>query len=172
MYLLKEQLEDKWWHRLAKVLIIFATTASFTFAIVRFVDKFRESPLFFFLSFENGYSEIKAKEQKLKDVSLSLNLEDKIINRIKDKNPPILSKNSFPVGPWGPHGIGTEGAEPERKKLYPKEFIETQCSVGLFSGLDCFEKIVENYPDWKIKSWRSIDYSVFLVFLIVPQRLY
>jgi hypothetical protein len=162
MYPTNEQLEERWWHRLVKVLIILAAVASFISAIGIFLNEFWGSSQFL-LSFEGGYNEIKAKEQKLEDYPPS----STVIDRIKDKNPPVLSKNSFSVGiiPWGEK-------ERESRRLYPKEFIETQCkgeSLLLYSP-DCFEKIVENYPEWKIKSWK--DYSVFFSFFNCADNIF
>ena len=159
MYPTKEQLEDRWWHRLVKVIVILSTIASFIFAIYIFGDNFWGYPQFL-LSFEGGYYEVKTKEQKLGDYSPSF----AVIDRIKNENPPVLSKNSFSVGV-----LSWEEEKPESKKLYPKEFIETQCKGGLLSySPESFGKIVENYPDWKIKSWTPTYPSVILVFLIVP----
>jgi len=164
MYPTKEQLEDRWWNRLVKVLIILVTVASFVFAIYTFANEFRGSPQFL-LSFESGYSEVKAEEQKLEDYPPSLS----VINRIKKKNPKVLSKNSFSVRSFSLYPRIPYSKEPIITQLYPKEFIETQCKGELLSySPESFGQIVENYPDWRIKSWTPKDYSVFLVFLIVP----
>lgn len=158
MYPTEEQLEAKWWHRLVRVVVILSTIISLVFTIYVFGEEFKGSPQFI-LSFESGYNEVKAEEQKLEDHSPSFS----VIDRIKDKNPPVLSKNSFSVGV-----LSWEREQPE-KKLYPKEFIETQCKGGLLSySPESFGKIVENYPDWRIKSWTPTYLSVILVFLIVP----
>jgi hypothetical protein len=144
MYPTSEQLEERWWHRLVKVLIIFATVVSFIFAIRIFLDKWESLSPHFLLSFEDGYNEINAKEQKLEDCPSSIEFD--VIDKIKYENPPVLSKNSFDSF------LGSRG-------LYPREFIETQCDGGLFYSSDCLGKIAENYPEWKIKIWK--DYSVF-----------
>jgi len=166
MYLTDEQLESKWWHRLAKVIIILIAISSLVFAVNVFMEEF-EGSYQFLLSFRKGYDEIKVKEQELVNYRVFV----PVIEKIVVENPPVFSKNSFSIG-----SISIGETERENRKLYPREFIETQCKGDPSPGLpaipeydqECFEKIIGNYPNWKIKSWTPRYYSVLLVFLIVP----
>ena len=136
----EEQWEHRWWHRLIRVLIILITITSFLFAILVVMVGFYGYPSFI-LSFESGYDDIRAEEQTLEDYGPSVD----IIERIENKYP---------------HLCPTHGS------LY-KRYQRTG-EVVLELNVACFEKIIESYPNIKVKSYTPKIYSVFLFFLIVP----
>ena len=166
----EEQLESKWWHRLIKVIIWGLTIFSFVFAIGIFSQYFQGSPQFIF-SFEDEYNEIKIKEQELDNDGIYGLI---LLNLILKEDPFVLSENIFTV--WTELNNG----KIPKRKLSPKEFMEKQCEEPemIRSSLtlekepiyskECFNMIVKNYPDIKVKLWKPKYYSVFLIFLVVP----
>jgi len=174
----KKELESKWWHRLFKVILISATMASLLVTGYLFSETFWENQQFI-LSFEEGYEEAPGKDRLLQDVGSRLG-EDRIMDRIEKIDPPILSKNSYSIFSWDLYEeLYPEEAENrwaalsetlyerclEERKLSPAEFISRCPGAKIRVRSSCFEQMIQEYPDWQIKSWRPVRWQALLFFL-------
>lgn len=167
---IKELIESRSWNVFVKISISIIVVV---LSLKIFAGNFK-GPYQMILSFEEGYSEISSEESTPSLLLFSTD-RDKFIDRVKEKNPQILSKDSFSISTGSLHMESVE-----TRQLYPREFIDTQCKKdnsllfgkkSLGSGkysTDCFLKICKNYPNWKIKHWRSQNNYAYLIFLITP----
>jgi len=180
----KKELESKWWHRLFKVILISATIVSLLVAGYLFYENILEEETVI-LSFEDNYGKIQKEDERLTDIDPQLDIASRAMDRIEKIDPPVLSNNSYEFFSWDLHkelypekyfkeGVGKLlpwTSEQERKEcqdernLSPAEFIRMCRNAEIRVPSSCFEQMIQEYPDWQIKSWRPVRWQALLFFL-------
>lgn len=147
MYPTNEQLEAKWWNRLAKVLIGFIVLVSFVSSIELVIESPKETK--FILNTEQSYPEIIKEEKKLKDIDIELryNLERDILIKLQDTSPEIRKY-----------------IEDLRKEIENRPWYEKPVNPER----EIYNRVSDTFPNLRIKVWKQFDYLSLLFLLLAP----
>lgn len=147
-----KRLDQKWWHRLSKVLILLLSSLALLvgiFATWLAIDSNKINHTIY--NFETGFSSDKHEAQMLSHLNATYDFLDRMVKASKDRSPEDRE--------WVPkEGISIDDLREPGVYRKPDWEIRDEMLTYIENG--------ENSDSWKIKTWHEYSYFPEILFLL------